>query len=157
LRDLKLLCIASWYLGSYGDLLRLDLRESKIFQQQLLADRERLEVLLASKETMLEYIWFLWNERKLFGTEIPQMKSIIKSLQFLSPEPQRPKRTIRRRGYQDKGSCRSLSCWLPNSDFTFTEEMNLIEQEREFRSQVFTSIQSFGLLGVRLSELEGRV
>jgi hypothetical protein len=106
---------------------------------------------------MLEYIWFTWTERKLFGTELPHMKLILSHLLFLSPTPLRPKRTLRRRGYQDKGSCRSLSRWLPTTDYSFDQEQSRIEQEREFRSQVFTSIQSFGLLGVRLSELEGRV
>jgi hypothetical protein len=45
-----------------------------------------------------------------------------------------PRRTIRRRGYQDHGSRKPDEKWLPQSDFSFTEYQN----EKEKKQYLFT-------------------
>ena len=145
------LAIFSWYLGTYGVLLREDLEtccKCNNFRNQ-----EVLWILLSSKENMLSYL-STYHERTFFGTWLPRIKQTAQKLRFLTLYPKRAKRTVRHRGYRDHGSCRPESRWLETSDWSFTEKQNELEKERSLREQVHFSILKFGLLGVRLPELE---
>lgn len=45
--------------------------------------------------------------------------------------PRRPKRVTRKRGYKDQGFRRPDHTWVPDSDWSLTEEQNRIEEIRE--------------------------
>jgi hypothetical protein len=150
-KERQFLAIASYYLDSgYGELLREDLRDSNF---GTLLEQETLRVLCSSKESMLEYL-SNFHEREFFGNLLPSVRKTFTRLNFLTLKPNHCRRKIRHRGYRDHGSCRPQSRWLPNSDWSFDLLMNEIEQEKDFRSQVFLSIDRWKLLGVRLPFLE---
>lgn len=150
-RELQFLAIASYYLESgFGELLREDLRDINF---GTLREQETLRVLCSSKETMLEYL-SMNHERRFFGYLLPSVRRTFARLNFLTLKPQHARRKVRRRGYRDHGSCKPQSRWLPTSDYEFNLLMNKIELEENFKSQVFLSIDSKGLLGVRLPFLE---
>lgn len=145
------LAILSWYLEpGFGELLRMDL-ESK--QMSTLLAQEILWILCSDKQNMLEYL-STYSERTFFGNWLPKTEKVMKRLNFITLNPNPAKRKVRRRGYRDHGSCRPESRWLPSSDWSFDEMMQKIETERQFRSTVQLSIERFGLLGVRLPQLE---
>ena len=153
--ELRALAVLSWYLSDgYGDLLRLDLNE-KIKQISLpVSEKETLFLLMNSKKDCLIFLRKSYSDRGFYGNFLPLTERIANNLYFLSQEPHRAKRKVRRRGYRDHGSCRPESRWLPSSDFSFTEEMNLKEQEDLQLQRTLSSIESFGCLGVRLPVLE---
>jgi hypothetical protein len=150
-RELWALAVFSWYLDTFGVLLREDLESS--CKCNNLRNQEVLWILLSSKENMLDYL-STYHERVFFGTWLPRIKQTVKRLKFLTLEPKRPRKTVRHRGYRDHGSCRPESRWLPTSDWELTQLQNELEKARAFREQVHFSILNFGLLGVRLPELE---
>lgn len=147
------LAILSYYLDEgFGLLLRQDLLED---EYSTLEEFELLQGICHSKNDMLNYLGS-FHEREIFGRWIPEVKLYSAKLQFLTLYPHRAKRTVRHRGYRDHGSCRPQSRWLPTNDWSLTEEQNQVDHEKDFRERVKTSIENFGLLGVRLSSLEGR-
>jgi hypothetical protein len=148
------LAVLSWYLGDFGYLLREELLDgSKSFP---LKQQEILWCLCASKEEMLSYLSTRYHEREYFGNLSKRIKKNAERVHFFQSRPPKAKRKIRRRGYQDKGSCRPQHRWLPTRDLSFNEEQSEHEAELDFRSAIFQSVESYGLLGVRLPETEGR-
>jgi hypothetical protein len=117
-------------------------------------DSLELALLLHHKEDCLTYLVHRYHEREFFGNVLPLLKRVASELRFLTLEPTRAERTVRRRGYRDHGSCTPNHRWLPKADYSFTEEMNRIEQERERKAKIYSSIEKYGALGVRLSVLE---
>jgi len=151
--DLRALAIFSWYLGGAGEFLRLDLKEKPEFSRG--KDKYSLAVLLISKERMLEYLCKIWTTRAFFGNHKDHLLWVTRDLHFLCLVPRSPRRRVRRRGHRDATSCRSLTprdCFLPTS--VETEEQNRIEEERRNFARFQQSLGVFGLIGVRLPELE---
>jgi hypothetical protein len=149
-REIFSLAIYSWYLSEGGILLREDLRDVKM---STLRDQEILSILLRSKSDMLNYLG-TYSGRNIFGNWLPTVKQTAEKLNFCRFQPHRVRRIVRRRGYRDHGSCRSQSRWLPTFDLSWTEEMIVLETEKDFRNCVQDSIKTFGALGVRLPEFE---
>lgn len=150
------LAIASWYLeGFFGELLREELRTIACFQN--LKTRWIFEILLSSKEEMLKYL-SSYSERIFFGNLLGNIKKQALRCKFKFFNQETARRVVRRRGYRDKGSCRSEypsnDRWIPTFDWSLTELQNSIEREEQFLANTSNSIRSFGLLGVRLPELE---
>ena len=151
-RDLESLAVLSWYIPEdFGVLLRLDL-ESKSYSSR--KEKIQMNLLLTSKETMLTWLRQSRTDRSFFGNDVPRIKKLAQNLQFLTKFPRKPKKRIRRRGYRDHGSCRPESKWIESHDYSFTEEQNRIELQRSSLNATLSSLQQFGLLGVRLPELE---
>jgi hypothetical protein len=150
-RELLGLAIVSWYLDDVGILLREDLR-TKSFSHSL-EFQENLAVICHSKEEML--LWLsTYSFRIFYGTWLPLIRSLPAKLVFLSLQPKRAKQLVRRRGYQDKGSCRPQSRWLPTFDWTFTELHLQLEIRKDLRDKTLSSIEKYGILGVRLPQFE---
>lgn len=154
-RELEELAVLSWYIRKddqdFGVLLRLDLEEKAISQ---FANKERLAILLSSKEEMLFYLIRTQSDNDFFGNLLPSILKIGENLKFLTLYPKRARAVQRHRGYRDHGSCRPETRWLPTSDWSLTEIQNQLELEKSFQSTLLTQIQRRGCLAVRLPELE---
>ena len=152
LSEVKSLCITSWYLDeSSRILLQEDLRFFiKRFEWK---DQTEVLILLSSKRNMLEYLsTFSW--RILFGNLFKTIQKDSERLRFVTTTPNRSKRKVRRRGYNDKGSCRPEHRWLPDKDYSLDLLQDQIESERRFQSDTHSSIMKYGVLGIRLPSIE---
>jgi hypothetical protein len=152
-REVEALTVLCHYLDEgFGELLLLDLNEET--KRPEMKDSLELALLLNSKQDCLIYLTHRYHEREFFGNFLPLVKQIAERLRFLTLEPNRAKRKVRHRGYRDHGSCTPNHRWLPKADYSFTEGMNRIEQERARQAKIFSNLRTFGALGVRLSVLE---
>lgn len=153
-RELENLSVLSWYLEEGpGILLRLDL-EKKVKQFSSLTKRCKLALLLNSKEDCLEVLNREMSERDFFGNFLKNFLEDCRRLKFSGRVQLAALRKIRRRGYQDKGSCKPQSSWLPSFDWSLTELQNFKEEQEEIFQKSSNSISKFGCLGVRLPLLE---
>lgn len=127
--SLVLLSIMSWYLDpGIGVLLRLEILEKiennrDLVWIKLLLDSEPRAILFL-QETQL------WDTNQFFGNLFTDkmMKKVSRSLYLKFKSKRRPRRKVRRRGYQDKGTWRA-----PHEHHSFydgTKEQIVLEQER---------------------------
>jgi len=104
------------------------------------------QIMLKSKPEMLDYILHsskeFKNERALFGSINAPFK--FSKYHFQRLDRRKPKRKIRRRGYNDQGSRR-----LPHEvheakeDWSFTERQNQIEEDRKTRKDLADLMEGF--------------
>jgi hypothetical protein len=134
----------SWYLGDLGYLIREDLRD--IIERQPLQEQLEISLFLDYKVSALESTLSTMSDEDFFGNLLPLIRNLASRVTCRLVGPKPAKATVRRRGYQDHGSCKPKDKWLPTSDSSFTELQWKIEQER----QSFRDTQQFllGLLGV---------
>ena len=144
LNERRALAISSWYLGSSGILLREDLRENS--EKWSDEEREEIALYLSSKASTLEMIFLHFSERDFFGNLVPLLERVCAQLEFTARKPGRVKRRVRRRGYNDHGSCKPYDKWTPSSDYSLTEMQNQIEQKRKLQEDNYQFL--LGLLGV---------
>ena len=143
-REIFALAIVSWYLPEFGCLLREDLIHSKHFSD--FKDQKIFELLLQGNYSCLRYLGS-FSKREIKGNWLPLLLKLAKELKFLTLYPNRAKRHVHRRGYRDKGSCRPDDRWLPNSDYSFTEKQNQLENQKDFQRLISSSIKKYGLEG----------
>jgi hypothetical protein len=135
------LAILSWYIGDLGILLRENILEKQYSEEY----RTKIWLCCQHRSAAFEYMSLNYSDRDFYGNLLPQLVRLAKELRVRCLMPRRPRRKNRRRGYQDKGSCRPRSQWLPSSDSTLTELQNQIERER--RTQRDTLDFLLGLSG----------
>jgi len=124
--------ISSWYMDAVGYLVQLDVLELVNKDKNLkLKDKEEILVCLSSKFSMLNFVQARWTDRDFYGNILSNLELTARRIHVLKLEPHKPKKKVRRRGYQDSGSCRSLSAWKPSRDFSLTDLQNEIERERQ--------------------------
>lgn len=125
------LAIWQWYVPEeISFVLRMDL-EQKV-KDFSLEDRFLCEQFLSSKAEMLLFLQEtnLWHTREFFGNLLKTNHQLLK---LLKPTVQ-PGRVVvpkRKRGYDDHGSRVEDHKWKPSHDWSLTELMNLLYQERE--------------------------
>lgn len=146
--DLIFWIILCWYVEHPATFeMRIELE--KIIEQRT----ESLWILslLYSKSNLL--LWLLesdhFHSREFFGNVLNPKESIrrIKSLKFVFLSKKRPKRTIRHRGYRDKGTLPSLENNIRKSeqrkDVWLQEEQDRIEAHRQELLDVTDFLRGF--------------
>lgn len=89
---------------------------------------------------MLAYLDQEINKRELFGTILQEdLKKALQSLEVILEQTGPVVRTIRRKGYKDKGTWRLPHRWTPTYDFSFREE----QLEREKKKFAFTLLLNY--------------
>lgn len=142
LDDLIVLSMLSYYIPEeIGILLRFELQEVANRNPEV----EILHFLLQGKGLMYCFLCDtkLWSTRDFFGNiltskRLKQSRNLF-SLKFKSKK--RPKRTLRHRGYRDKGSLRKNHEY--HSFVSFTKEMNEIEELRRVRKDTLAFLQGY--------------
>lgn len=125
-RELRALFIACWYfpdwlkfnilLGLNGKIFSLDWK-NKGLERSL-----ELDLLSTSEKMMLLFVQKEINPRVLFGTILQEdLKNALQNLEIVKENSKNPRRKIRRKGYQDKGTWRPPHRWIETSDWTFKE------------------------------------
>jgi hypothetical protein len=130
-------------MGDLGFLIRLDIEDKLRYYTN--EEKIELRLILSSKYSCLEFIFNNYTERSFFGSLVPNVVNTATNLNVSIRNPNKPKKTVRRRGYRDHGSCRPPSRWLPSSDWSFTEKMLEIEKERQTSEDTFQFLR--GLFG----------
>lgn len=90
-----------------------------------------LKILLHSQESCLRFLFETerYSTHEIFGNLLRDGIEGLETLVWYS-RPYHLKRTIRRRGYNDKGSLRTSDRWTENSDWSFTEAQNRKERNQ---------------------------
>lgn len=144
LKNMIRYCILSWYAPEEIKwYLRLDLEEeAKSFS---LEDQFLVSQFLSSKAEMLCFLLdtTLWHSRDFEGNIFnwDNIKNLGLRLINISVKVKRPQR---KRGYHDHGSRVENHRWLPKFDWSFIQEQNKLEQERE--NQKFTISLATGMI-----------
>jgi hypothetical protein len=101
-----------------------------------------LDYKMAALETTLSS----QSDGDFFGNLLPLILQLASRVtcRLMGPKPARA--TVRRRGYQDHGSCKPKDKWLP----TFDAELNELQEKIEKERKTYQDTQQFllGLLGV---------
>jgi len=137
------LAIFSWYMDEEVKfVLQADLEEK--LSTFSLDDRTLLEQFLFSEAEMLIFLLEtkLWHSRDFFGN-ILTINNELDSLLRPSPKSLKLVKPQRKRGYHDHGSRVLSHKWLPKSDFSLTEQQNLIELERSTQKDTSSLIRGF--------------
>lgn len=139
---LVLLAILSWYMDpGVSILFRLEISEK--IEHNL--DLSWIEFLLQSEPEMIQFLQWTskWDTWSFFGNLFTE-KNIRRALRFCSlsrKSKRKPKRKVRRRGYQDKGTWRA-----PHEHHSFydgTKEQIALEIERESYRSTFLLLAGF--------------
>jgi len=154
--QLEALAVLSYYLkDNWGVLLRVDLEELELPQ---LENQERLAVMLSSKEEMLTYLINSRTDRTFYGNTVRVLEQVGKSLRFLTSQPKRALKKIRRRGYRDGKSAADPTRFAylheEQKDWSSTELQEELNAKNAFREKALSAIRKFGMLGIRLPETE---
>lgn len=124
-RERRALVIASWFLPDWlkfeiqlqfltEGIYSLDWNNKGLEQSlELALYANSLEDMLLSLQ---KEVWI--TKRVLFGTVLKEdLKNALSSLRIILPKTAPPKRKVRRKGYQDKGTWRPPHRWLPSSGY----------------------------------------
>lgn len=150
-RELRALLIASWYLPDWLKFeILLSFQERGIFSLDVstkgLSRSLELGLLQDSKESMLLFLEKGWiTKRVLFGTILQEdLSNAFSSLRIQLQKDKIPKRKVRRKGYQDKGTWRPPDRWIERFDSTFNEYWTKREKVKLFY-ELFLSILRYKL------------
>jgi len=123
-----------------------------------LENQERLAVMLSSKEEMLTYLINSRTDRTFYGNTVRVLEQVGKSLRFLTSQPKRALKKIRRRGYRDGKSAADPNRFAylheEQKDWSSTELQEELNAKNAFREKALSAIRKFGMLGIRLPETE---
>lgn len=143
--EFLLLTMIHWYLPEDAfSLVHLELQD---LYSKFGTDKDIIaQIILSSEPEMI--IYFLESsecfkdERQLFG--FVQRNIQLEKYHFYIQKPRRPKQRVYRRGYNDQGS-RRLPHEIHESkyDYSFTEEQNRIEEERQARKDTADFAKGF--------------
>lgn len=144
------LAYVSWFLSDEARcLLQLELWDKRL---EPLAAQESLWLILNSKED--SNLWLSsFGRREIYGTWLPRIEKVCRLAECHRLLPSKARRLVRRRGYRDHGSIRSITTWKPSSDWSFDEEQNRKELDDDFRNLVLAAIRTNGLLALRTKKI----
>jgi hypothetical protein len=142
-RLLRTLAIVQWYLPE--ELHWKFLIDMKSLSYSWLNDKQWLElaIYLSSKTNCEKYLYHTkrYSGSELFGNILGNdLEDLLENLRIRKGYHQKPKRKVRRRGYQDHGSRRPDHKWLPSSDLSFTIEQNRKERHLELLQRTRTKL-----------------
>jgi len=154
-RLLRSLVIFQWYLPmEFHFRIWLDLTEMSFSH---LNEKQRIElsILLSSQENCNKYLYetkrYTGNEifGNILGTDLKELckklKVKKKNYKLVIPE--------RRRGYNDHGSLRPFDRWIPDSDFSLTEQQLLKEKEKYLiQRTIYRTLQTLENLDLQKKE-----
>jgi len=127
--ELRGLALISYYLPiDLGQEIRFALEEkSKHLGKK---DQLRLKAMLFNLPSCLYFLYETkeFSGSEIFGNLIERGLFSLKNLQ-IKRKNRKPKKTQRRRGYNDHGSLRSQDKWLPTFDYTLTDLQNELERK----------------------------
>lgn len=99
--------------------------------------KQNPELAAAASEVSLAFlILFMFgkkfSEKLIFSSILSpsRIKRVIQSVQLRYCKNRKARRPVFRRGYRDHGTLRPVTKWLPDSDFSFTEEQNQLELKK---------------------------
>lgn len=128
--SLENLAFLSWYLNdTWRPLVQLWLGEQLRYVNS--DCRMKVKLLLSHRSIAICYFAEQVSFRSLKGNIVTLWKNLLENLRLRFKKDREPRRKVRRRGYDDHGSLRPSHKWLPRSDFSLTEEQNLLEEDRE--------------------------
>jgi hypothetical protein len=136
-REKFALALASWWLGNLGVLIRIELEESEFLSVRIASH---------SKAGAVQLLFEQFSNRDFYGNLLPLIVKVVGELRFTLKQPEKAKKKIRRRGYQDHGSLRPSSSWKPKYDWSFIEEQNEIERLRQSDEDTYQFL--LGLMGL---------
>lgn len=118
------------YFQPFSEYLRIEIYNylRKTLREPVLA----AAALLSAKGCLfLIMICYRLTPRSLLGTvlEESRIQDVVSKVQIREVPSHRPKRTIRHRGYRDKGTLRPSHCWIETHDFSFREAQLLREEK----------------------------
>jgi hypothetical protein len=126
------LCLISWFLPEIPRiLLQENLKELRTPEFEV----EKISLLTSKDWAVLTFSRKL-SERDFFGNFLPNLRKRLRRVRFSVLYYSKAKRTIRRRGYRDKGTLRSSDHWRESFDWTFTAQQNQIEEDRDFKEAI---------------------
>jgi hypothetical protein len=139
--ELLAITFLSWYLPeTIGFLLRFELENyMKLFNDK---DKLLFRIFSSSREESLIFLFHTkrWHSRDFYGNFL---RKGLEGLEAIRPRL-RTKRTIkkanRKRGYNDHGSRRPDTKWLPSYDWSFTEAQNEKERKETYQDKVYHRI-----------------
>jgi len=136
--ELLALTFLSWYLPeTIGILLRFDLENyRKLFNDK---DLILFRIFSYSLEVSLVFLFNSkrWHSRDFYGNFLVKG---LEALEFLKPRFKKRtsiKKALRKRGYNDHGSRRPDSRWLPSYDWSFTNAQNEKERKETYQDKVY--------------------
>lgn len=127
-KEIRALLIASWYLPEWLKWevilhFSVDFSYSLDFDSKGFEHSLEIKLLTTSREVMIKYLLEAssLSARDLFGNVLGKdLESALRSIN-ISKSPEKVRRKIRRRGYQDKGTWKTPDRWTERYDFTLTE------------------------------------
>jgi hypothetical protein len=123
------LLVLSWYLPrELGFLLREEIFVKKQFNKY---DSILKSIFESSFEETLSFLILTqrWHSRDFFGNFLKKGLRELENIKFQRRNTKKIFKGDRKRGYQDHGSRRPETKWLPYSDWSFTEMQNLKEKK----------------------------
>lgn len=104
-----------------------DLNLNHLNEKQIL----EIRILLSSERNMIKYLYLTdrYTSHEIFGNLVKDSYQAAKNLKAF-PVSTKVRRTLRKRGYSDKGSLRPRERWLPTHDYSLTALQNEIEKKR---------------------------
>jgi hypothetical protein len=135
------LLFLSWYLPEeIGVLLRLEIEGKGNFNKR---NNILKRIFIHSKENSLNFLYLSqgMHSREFFGNFLRKGLKELENLKFLRKKTKKIFKGDRKRGYQDHGSRRPDSKWLPSSDYSFTELQNKKEKEEIKFNKLIDRIQ----------------
>lgn len=149
--ELLALTFLSWFLPeTIGYLLRFELENYvKLFNDK---DLILFRILSESKRVALTFLLHSkkWHSRDFYGNFL---RKGLEALEAIRPRLKKRgpiKKAIRKRGYNDHGSRRPDSKWLPSFDYSFTEAQNEKEKKETYQDKVYHRV--LGILERKLRE-----
>jgi hypothetical protein len=127
--------IACWYFPDWLKFEILVTYNDRIFsldwKNKGLERSLELGLLSSSEEIMLHWCNKEIHPRVLFGTILQEdLRNALQEIEIIVENSKTPRRKIRRKGYQDKGTWRPPHLWLESFDFSFNEIWNLRERQK---------------------------
>jgi hypothetical protein len=134
-RSLRALLISSWF---FPDWLKYEILLSfgkTIFSldwnNKGLERSLELALYSSTEREMLSFVRKNINTRVLFGTILKEdLKNALNEMELIPEKTSSPKRKVRRKGYQDKGTWRPPHRWMETSDWTFNEIWTKREKQK---------------------------
>lgn len=129
----SLLLFLKWFPWELQSFFRIELEEK--IRKFSWEDQKELWLLLELSQE--ETLYFLscypkYSDRDFFGNLLPKGRKILEKISFSNYRERKEKKSQRKRGYNDQGSRRPDSKWLPSFDYSFLEEQNYLETKKEF-------------------------
>lgn len=137
-KDILLLTVISWKLGFVGYLLR-DVIERKIGNNDSFA----IKLCLKNETAAMTYFSEHQSERDFFGNSLPRILQLAEKLQFAVVPPRKPRKMVRRRGYNDHGTLVPSYKWKPKSDWSLDGLQKAIERNRAANEATLDFLEGF--------------